>query len=128
MAGARSSGSAPSTRQLSDWAFCAACNQSGFAGVRLVISGYPIATASLVMGPRGFGMMVAMLVVGKLIGRTDTRLLLGIGLALTAWSFCAMASWTPDVSQATSVVVGVVQGVGLCRLSANSADPRIWPG
>jgi DHA2 family multidrug resistance protein len=57
--------------------------------------------------------MAAMLVVGKLIGRIDTRLLLGIGLMLTAWSFYAMTGWTPDVSQMTIILVGVIQGVGL---------------
>jgi DHA2 family multidrug resistance protein len=74
---------------------------------------YPIVTAGLVLGPRGVGTMGAMLVVGKLIGRVDTRFLLGIGLALTAWSFYAMTGWTPDVSQTAIIVVGVVQGIGL---------------
>ncbi len=72
-----------------------------------------IVTAGLVLGPRGVGTMGAMLVVGKLIGRVDTRLLLAIGLGLTAWSFYAMTAWTPDVSQMTIIVVGVIQGVGL---------------
>jgi DHA2 family multidrug resistance protein len=66
-----------------------------------------------VMGPRGVGTMGAMLVVGKLTNRVDTRLLLGIGLGLTAWSFHDMTHWTPDISQWTIVVVGVIQGVGL---------------
>ena len=71
------------------------------------------ATAGLVLGPRGVGTMAAMMVVGKLIGRVDTRILLGVGLGLTAWSFYAMTGWTPDVSQMTVVVIGVVQGIGL---------------
>jgi MFS transporter, DHA2 family, multidrug resistance protein len=54
-----------------------------------------------------------MMVVGKLIGRVDTRLLLAIGLGLTAWSFYAMTGWTPDVSQMTIIGVGVIQGIGL---------------
>jgi DHA2 family multidrug resistance protein len=74
---------------------------------------YPIVTAGLVLGPRGVGTMAAMLVVGKLTGRVDTRLLLGIGLGLTAWSFYAMTGWTPDVSQMTIIIVGVIQGIGL---------------
>ena len=57
--------------------------------------------------------MGVMLIVGKLIGRFDTRYLLGIGLGLTAWSFYAMTGWTPDISQMTIIVVGVVQGIGL---------------
>jgi MFS transporter, DHA2 family, multidrug resistance protein len=74
---------------------------------------YPIVTAGLVMGPRGVGTMAAMLVVGKLTNRVDTRILLGIGLGLTAWSFYDMTSWTPDISRPTIVVVGVIQGLGL---------------
>jgi MFS transporter, DHA2 family, multidrug resistance protein len=74
---------------------------------------YPIVTAGLVLGPRGVGTMGAMLVVGKLIGRVDTRLLLGTGLGITAWSFYVMTGWTPDVSQTTIILVGVIQGIGL---------------
>ena len=57
--------------------------------------------------------MAAMLAVGKLIGRLDTRVLLGTGLGLTAWSFYAMTGWTPDVSEMTIIGVGVIQGIGL---------------
>jgi DHA2 family multidrug resistance protein len=74
---------------------------------------YPIVSAGLVLGPRGVGTMGSMLIVGKLIGRVDTRLLLTLGLGLTAWSFYVMTGWTPDVSQKTIVVVGIIQGVGL---------------
>jgi DHA2 family multidrug resistance protein len=74
---------------------------------------YPIVTAGLVLGPRGIGTMGAMLVVGKLTGKVDTRFLLGTGLGLTAWSFYAMTGWTPDVSQTTIIIVGVIQGIGL---------------
>jgi MFS transporter, DHA2 family, multidrug resistance protein len=74
---------------------------------------YSVVTAGLVMGPRGIGTMAAMLVVGRLVGRVDTRLLLAAGLGLTAWSFYAMTGWTPDVSQMAIVNVGVVQGIGL---------------
>jgi MFS transporter, DHA2 family, multidrug resistance protein len=74
---------------------------------------YPVVTAGLVMGPRGIGTMAAMMLVGRLVGRVDTRLLLAIGLGLTAWSFYAMTGWTPDVSQTEIVAIGVVQGAGL---------------
>jgi MFS transporter, DHA2 family, multidrug resistance protein len=74
---------------------------------------YPIVSAGFVLGPRGVGTMGSMLIVGRLIGRVDTRLLLALGLGLTAWSFYVMTGWTPDVSQMTIVVVGIIQGVGL---------------
>lgn len=74
---------------------------------------YPVVTAGLVMGPRGIGTMASMLIVGRLVGRTDTRILLFIGLCLTAWSFNAMTGWTPDVSQGAIIGVTMVQGFGL---------------
>jgi MFS transporter, DHA2 family, multidrug resistance protein len=94
---------------------------------------YPVVTAGLVMGPRGVGTMASMLIVGRLVGRIDTRILLGIGLALTAWSFNAMTGWTPDVPESTIIGVGVVQGAGLgflfvplsaATLSTLSAEQR----
>ena len=74
---------------------------------------YPVVTAGIVMGPRGVGTMAAMLIVGRLVGRVDTRILLGIGLGLTAWSFYKMTGWTPDVSQESIIGVSMVQGFGL---------------
>ena len=74
---------------------------------------YPIVTAGLVLGPRGIGTMAAMMIVGQLVGKVDTRLLLAIGLGLTGWSLYQMTGWTPDVSQMTLMANGVVQGAGL---------------
>ena len=74
---------------------------------------YPIVTAGLVMGPRGIGTMAAMMIVGQLVGRVDTRLLVAIGMGLTAWPMYEMTGWTPDVSQTTIIVNGMIQGAGL---------------
>ena len=77
------------------------------------LMGYPVTTAGIVMGPRGLGTMLCMFVVGRLIGKVDTRWLLLLGLGLTAWAMYDMTSWTPDVSQWTIISVGFVQGAGL---------------
>ncbi|CAM5762428.1 EmrB/QacA family drug resistance transporter [Labrys miyagiensis] len=77
------------------------------------LMGYPVVTAGLVMGPRGVGTMVCMFLMGRLIGKVDTRILLLIGLGLTAWAMYDMTAWTPDVSQTRIVVTGFVQGSGL---------------
>ena len=74
---------------------------------------YPIVTAGLVLGPRGLGTMAAMMIVGRLVGQVDTRLFLGVGLGLTAWSLYDMTGWTPDISQMTIMGNGLVQGAGL---------------
>ena len=77
------------------------------------LMGYPVITAGIVMGPRGLGTMLCMFVVGRLIGKVDTRWLLATGLGLTAWAMYDMTGWTPDVSQWTIVWVGFIQGAGL---------------
>jgi DHA2 family multidrug resistance protein len=77
------------------------------------LMGYPIVTAGIVMGPRGLGTMLCMFVVGRMIGKVDTRLLLVIGLLLTAWAMYDMTGWTPAVSEWTIAVTGFVQGAGL---------------
>lgn len=77
------------------------------------LMGYPVVTAGLVMGPRGLGTMVCMFLVGRVIGRVDTRALLVIGLLLTAWAMYDMTGWTPNVSQWTIAITGFIQGAGL---------------
>jgi DHA2 family multidrug resistance protein len=75
--------------------------------------GYPVVTAGIIMGPRGLGTMACMFVVGRLIGKVDTRLLLGLGFLVSAWAMYDMAGWTPDVSQGRIMLTGFVQGGGL---------------
>ena len=77
------------------------------------LMGFPVVTAGIVLGPRGLGTMLCMFLVGRLIGKVDTRWLLLVGLGLTAWAMYDMTGWTPDVSQWTIVVTGFIQGAGL---------------
>jgi DHA2 family multidrug resistance protein len=77
------------------------------------LMGYPAAVAGLVTAPSGLGTMFAMLVVGKLVGRVDFRLLLAAGFAITAFSLWQMSGYTLVLSQSDIVWPGVVQGVGL---------------
>ncbi|MEW6632462.1 MAG: DHA2 family efflux MFS transporter permease subunit, partial [Pseudomonadota bacterium] len=77
------------------------------------LMGYPVVTAGIVMGPRGLGTMACMFIVGRLVGKVDTRWLLFTGLAITAWAMYDMTGWTPDVSQWTIISTGFIQGAGL---------------
>src|SRR5262249_59994133 len=72
------------------------CDQEAFGRLLEVrdVERLPIVTAGLVMGPRGIGTMVAMMVVGQLVGRLDTRLPVALGLGLTAWPMYEMTGWT----------------------------------
>jgi DHA2 family multidrug resistance protein len=75
--------------------------------------GFPVITAGYVLAPRGAGTMLAMLIVGRLVGKVDTRVLVLVGLALMAWSLHAMTQWNTDVGVYKIVYTGVVQGIGL---------------
>jgi DHA2 family multidrug resistance protein len=74
---------------------------------------YPVVTAGLVLAPRGMGTMVAMMIVGRTINKIDSRLILALGLVLTAAVLWEMTGFTPDVSQWTLIRTGVLQGMGL---------------
>jgi DHA2 family multidrug resistance protein len=75
--------------------------------------GYPVLTAGLVMAPRGIGTMAGMLLVGRIINRTDPRWLIGFGFALTAVSLWEMSGFNTDVGRGAIVWTGIVQGMGL---------------
>ena len=77
------------------------------------LAGYPVATAGLVMAPRGVGTMVAMMLAGRFANRIDPRLLMGMGILALVASFYRMTGWTPDVSARQIIIDIVLQGFGL---------------
>jgi len=74
--------------------------------------GYPVLTAGMILAPRGMGTMLAMFLVGRLIGRLDIRILLAIGYTLLALTLNDMASFTLDVGFERFLVSGFIQGMG----------------
>ncbi len=77
------------------------------------VMSYPVITTGLVMAPRGAGTMISMLVVGRLIGKIDARILIFGGLSLTALSLWQMTGFSPEMDWTPVVISGVVQGLGL---------------
>jgi DHA2 family multidrug resistance protein len=77
------------------------------------LMGFPVQTTGFVLAPRGVGTMIAMIVVGRLIGKIDTRALILLGLTLTAFSLWEMSGFTTEVPISTLVRTGIVQGLGL---------------
>lgn len=77
------------------------------------LMGYPVLTAGLVLAPRGLGTMLAMVLVGRLMTKVDTKYLLLTGLGLTAVSLYQMSAFTPDISPSTIITTGLIQGFGL---------------
>jgi DHA2 family multidrug resistance protein len=77
------------------------------------LMGYPVATTGLVTAPSGVGTMIAMLVVGRMVGRVDLRLLLLTGFLIAAFSLWQMSQYTLVLGMPDIVWPGLIQGVGL---------------
>lgn len=74
---------------------------------------YPTLTAGWTMAPRGLASFVAMLAAGRLIGRVDTRWLIGSGMVLAAAGSYFMARLTLDISPWAAIWPGLLQGGGM---------------
>ena len=77
------------------------------------IYGYPVMTTGMVMAPRGMGTMLSMVLVGQLVRFVDPRLLIAVGLALTAYSLHLMTGFSPVMGSRPFVISGVLQGIGM---------------
>ncbi len=75
--------------------------------------GYPIMTAGLVLGSRGVGTLIAMLMVGRLLKYFEARTMVLVGLVLMAGTLYQMIGFTNYTSTRTIVTVGVFQGAGI---------------
>ena len=90
-----------------------------FAGLSLLppllqdLLGYSTFDTGLLMAPRGAGTLVTMLLVGRLVGRVDTRIIVGIGVGLLACASFEMSRFALEMGQGPVIVSGIVQGVGL---------------
>ncbi len=73
---------------------------------------YPVLTAGLVIAPRGIGTLVAMQIVGRLIGKVDVRLLIGFGLTLAATSSEQMSHFSLQMDAMPVIWSGIIQGLG----------------
>jgi MFS transporter, DHA2 family, multidrug resistance protein len=73
---------------------------------------YPMATIGLLLSPRGVGLFVAMIILGRLGGRIDPRLQIASGFVLLAASSWWMSRWNLEVGAAAVIWTGLMQGLG----------------
>ncbi|MCA1748825.1 MAG: DHA2 family efflux MFS transporter permease subunit [Sphingomonadales bacterium] len=76
------------------------------------VFGYPVIDTGMVLAPRGLGVIVAMGIAARLMGKVDSRLLLFAGFAITAWSFLLMTRWSLDIDSWNVISTGLIQGFG----------------
>ncbi|HWD58620.1 MAG TPA: MFS transporter, partial [Stellaceae bacterium] len=74
---------------------------------------YPVVTAGFVTAPRGVGTMIAMILVARIIGKVDTRLIILGGMSLTALALWQMTGFSLQMGMGPFITTGVLQGIGL---------------
>ena len=79
----------------------------------LSMMNYPVVTTGLLLAPRGITTMMFMMVVGRLIGKVDIRLILLVGLGLTGLSLWQMTFYSPEMGWWPFVSAGLTQGAGM---------------
>src|SRR5437868_13383512 len=78
-----------------------------------VMYGYSVLQSGFLTAPRGVGTLISMLLAGRLVGKFDSRVLVGIGVILMGTSLHMMTGFAIDQPARPVIVSGVVQGLGL---------------
>ncbi len=76
--------------------------------------GYSVFQTGLLLMPRGFGVIVTMMVAAQLQQRGfDMRWAIGLGMGIAAFSLWQMSQWTLVMGSTAFVISGFIQGLGL---------------
>ena len=90
-----------------------------FAGLALLppllqsLLGYSVLQSGFLTAPRGIGVLLSMIVAGRLVGRMDARLLVLIGILIMAASLWLMSGFSLQMDSRPVIVSGFVQGLAL---------------
>jgi DHA2 family multidrug resistance protein len=74
---------------------------------------YPVFDAGWMMAPRGFGTMLAMFCVARILNKVDNRLIIGAGFLMTAASLWQMTGFSLYMNDWPILFAGFAQGFGL---------------
>lgn len=93
---------------------------------------YPVLLAGLVTAPRGVATAVTMIITGRLIARTDKRVILVAGALCSALGFWLMSRISLEMDQASFIIAGLFIGaasgflfVPLSTTVFSTLDPRL---
>jgi DHA2 family multidrug resistance protein len=75
--------------------------------------GYSVLQSGFLTAPRGIGTLFSMLIAGRMTGKMDARILVGIGVVLMGYSLHMMTGFAIDQPSRPVIMSGVVQGLGL---------------
>ncbi|HJQ17540.1 MAG TPA: DHA2 family efflux MFS transporter permease subunit [Allosphingosinicella sp.] len=77
------------------------------------VLGHTVLHSGLLAMPRGLGVMLAMVIAGRLSEKVDSRILIVVGALMTAYSLWMMAGFTLDMDSRPIVISGLIQGTGM---------------
>ena len=77
------------------------------------LAGNTVTETGLLLGPRGLGTIVAMILVGRVANYVDPRILMTIGTAAMSWSLWEMSHWTPSIDYFQLLSTTIIQGFGM---------------
>ena len=77
------------------------------------LMGYPALNSGMAVSPRGLGAVIAMLVVGRLVGKIDTRVLIAFGFGLLAYSTRLFAKIDLDIATVSVTWPNILSGVAM---------------
>jgi DHA2 family multidrug resistance protein len=75
--------------------------------------GYSVLQSGFLTAPRGIGTLFSMLIAGRMTGKIDARILVGIGVILMGYSLHMMTGFAIDQPSRPVIMSGIVQGLGL---------------
>jgi MFS transporter, DHA2 family, multidrug resistance protein len=75
--------------------------------------GYSVLQSGFLTAPRGIGTLFSMLIAGRMTGKIDARILVGIGVLLMGTSLYMMTGFAIEQPSRPVIMSGVVQGLGL---------------
>jgi DHA2 family multidrug resistance protein len=75
--------------------------------------GYSVLQSGFLTAPRGVGTLFSMLIAGRLTGKMDARILVGLGVVFMGLSLHMMTGFAIDQPSRPVIMSGVVQGLGL---------------
>jgi DHA2 family multidrug resistance protein len=90
-----------------------------FSGLALLppllqnLMGYPVIFSSVIMAPRGLATMASMVIVGRMTGKVDARIMMLFGIGMMAYSLYSMTGFDLQMDYWPVIITGCIQGFGM---------------
>jgi DHA2 family multidrug resistance protein len=75
--------------------------------------GYPAVQSGLTVSPRGFGSMLSMIIVGRLVGKLDARWLIAFGFAVLAYATFELGNINLEISSTSVMWPTIISGFAM---------------